>query len=84
MCDTQLSLSIACIGGMHPVCQWRVLSRSLFLGSRYNAFCLHIVLVVTRSTSCLENKTVTQIIRDTITAISNNNKRPDCNLYLSI
>ena len=29
------------------------------------------------STSCLENKTAAQLIRDAITAIRNNNKRPD-------
>ena len=29
------------------------------------------------STSCLENETAAQLIRDALTAIRNNNKRPD-------
>ena len=40
-------------------------------------FYLHLVLVVLKSTSHLKHKTVTQLIRDAITTIRNNNKRPD-------
>ena len=50
--------------------------RACFLGRWDKTSYLHFLLVIITSTSWLENKTATQLIRDTITAISNN-KQPD-------